>query len=67
MPIKNKIKSFVDDRGMTVYRFRDEVGIANGTAYGLYNRPHQYPSKEVVAKICKVYGVHPGDLLEYVE
>lgn len=37
MPIKNKIKEFVDDQGISVYRFRKDTRIAQRTAYDLYN------------------------------
>jgi DNA-binding Xre family transcriptional regulator len=67
MAMRNKIKSFVDDRGMTVYQFRKQTGIANKTAYDLYNHPDQYPAKGVMEKICSAFRVQPGDLLEWVK
>jgi len=66
MPMQNKIKAFVDGRGMTVYEFRKQTGIANKTAYDLYNNPEQYPSKNVMDKICSTFQIQPGDLLLWV-
>jgi len=67
MPVRNRIKEFVDGRGLTVYQFRQMTGIANKTAYDLYNDPGQYPGKNVMAKICSTYEIQPGELLEWVK
>jgi DNA-binding Xre family transcriptional regulator len=66
MSVKNRVKEFVDSKGITVYQFRKETGIANKTAYDLYNHPGQYPGKNVMEAICRVYNLQPGDLLEYL-
>jgi DNA-binding Xre family transcriptional regulator len=66
MAMKNRIKAFVDAQGITVYEFRKRTGLANRTAYDLYNNPSQYPAKGVMDKICSTFNVQPGDLLEYV-
>lgn len=61
----NKIKPFLDNRGMTPYQFRKTVGIAQRTAYDLYNNPEQLPSSVVLSKICDAFEVQPGELLEW--
>lgn len=66
MPIKNKIKEFVDNQGISVYRFRKDTGIAQRTAYDLYNRPEQLPSPDVLRKICDTYQVQPNVLIEWI-
>ncbi|MCG6138840.1 MAG: helix-turn-helix transcriptional regulator [Nostoc sp. LLA-1] len=66
MSVKNKIKEFLHERGITAYQFRKEVGIAQRTAYDLYNNPNQLPSSTVLSKICDAYEVQPGELLEWV-
>ena len=67
MPMRNKIKQFIDSRPeLTIYRFRKDTGIANKTAYDLYHNPAQYPSKDVMDKICSTYKVQPGLLLEWI-
>lgn len=53
--------------GITVYEFRAKTGIANKTAYDLYNNPGQYPSKNVMEKICSTFKVQPGVLVEWVD
>ena len=62
----NKVKEFLDTRGVTPYRFRLDVGIAQRTAYDLYNNSGQLPSSVVLSKICDTYKVQPGEILEWV-
>ncbi|AUT04641.1 DNA-binding protein (plasmid) [Nostoc sp. CENA543] len=65
MPVRNTIKEFVDSKGITVYQFRKETGIAQATAYNLYNNPQQLPAPGVLAKICDRYECQPGELLRW--
>lgn len=67
MPMKNKIKQFLDSRGITPYKFRQDTGVAQRTAYDLYNKSEQLPSSTVLEKICSTYEVQPGELLEWVK
>lgn len=64
--MRNKIKQFLDDRGITPYQFRKDTGVAQRTAYDLYNNPEQLPSSTVLGKICDTYEVQPGELLEWI-
>jgi len=66
MAVINKIKTFLDERSVTPYRFRIDVGIAQRTAYDLYNNSGQLPSSVVLSKICDTYKVQPGEILEWV-
>jgi DNA-binding Xre family transcriptional regulator len=66
MPVKNCIKEFVDSKGITVYQFRKDTGIAQRTAYDLYNNPWQLPNASVLTKICDAYEVQPGSLLVWI-
>jgi hypothetical protein len=67
MPVKNKLKQFLDSEGITPYRFKLDVGIAQKTAYDLYNNPGQLPSSTVLSKICDAYKIQPCKILEWVE
>jgi len=67
MPMRNKVKQLVDDRNLSVYEFRKQTGIANKTAYDLYNHPGQYPNKNVMEAICRTFNVQPADVIEYVK
>jgi DNA-binding Xre family transcriptional regulator len=64
--VKNKIKPFLERRGITAYKFRQDVGIAQRTAYDLYNNPAQLPSSTVLSKICDTYEVQPCEILVWV-
>jgi len=66
MPVKNKIKQFVDGKGITPYQFQKDTRIAPRTAYDLYNKPEQVPHVIVLNKICDFYQIQPGELLEWV-
>lgn len=67
MPVRNKIKAFLEDRGITPYRFKLDVSIAQRTAYDLVANPEQLPSSTVLSKICGAYKIQPGEILEWVE
>ncbi|MBW4645600.1 MAG: helix-turn-helix transcriptional regulator [Goleter apudmare HA4340-LM2] len=67
MPVRNKIKELVDGKGISVYQFRKDVGIAQRTAYDLYNNPEQLPNAVVLAKICDHYEIQPNEVLEWVK
>lgn len=67
MPMRNKIKQFVDGMGITVYEFRKQTGIAQRTAYDLYNTPSQLPASTVLAKICDRYEIQPNEVIEWVK
>lgn len=66
MPVINTIKVFVDGMDITPYQFRKDVGIAQRTAYDLYNNPLQLPSSSVLTKICDRYEIQPSKLLKWV-
>lgn len=66
MPVKNKIKEFVNARGLSVYAFRKAVGCSATTAYDLYHDPWQLPSSTVLTKICDAFRVQPTELLEWI-
>lgn len=65
MAVKNMIKEFIDSRKLTVYQFWKQTGIAQATAYRLYNKPNYVPTGDILTAICKTYGVQPGDILIY--
>ena len=65
--MRNKIKAFLESRGISRYRFWNDTGNAQRTAYDLYDKPEQYPSGDVMDKICTTYEIQPGELLEWVK
>jgi DNA-binding Xre family transcriptional regulator len=67
MPVKNKLKSLLEAREISVYRFQRDVGVAQGTAYSLVNNPSQLPSSTVLSKICDAYRIQPNDVLEWID
>lgn len=65
MVVRNTIQEFIDRRGITVYQFWKETGIAQATAYRIYKNPNDIPTGAVLNAICKAYEIQPGDLLRY--
>ncbi len=51
---------------MSVYKFRKDTGIAQATAYELYNNPKHLPSIRVLERICETYRIQPNDVIEMV-
>lgn len=66
MAVRNKIKPLVDGLGKTRYQFWKDIGVAQNTAYSLYNDPSQIPTAAVMDKICAAYGVQPGDFIIHI-
>ncbi|NDJ16927.1 helix-turn-helix domain-containing protein [Myxacorys almedinensis] len=66
MTVKNTIKAFIEKRGITVYRFRKDVGVAQSTAYDLVNNSGRIPNADVLDKICTAYEIQPGEIIEWI-
>lgn len=74
MPVRNRIKEFLDQRPDPVsdnpftsaYRFWKETGLSRPTAYRLVADPSYIPTGDVLEKICETYRLQPGDLLTWI-
>ncbi|MEM7717530.1 MAG: helix-turn-helix transcriptional regulator [Cyanobacteria bacterium P01_A01_bin.68] len=66
MPVRNLIKQFVDGMGISPYKFQKDTGLAQKTAYDLYNDAWQAPHITSLNKICDYYRIQPGKILEWV-
>lgn len=67
MPIRNKIKALAASQGdNTNYKFWKRTGLPQSTAYRVYRHATVYPSEAVLSIVCEVYGVQPGECLEYI-
>lgn len=64
--MKNKLKQFVEKRGMTAYKLSKQTGLPLNTVYRLVNNPSQVPSGEVMDAILNQYSdASVGELLEH--
>ena len=63
----NRINDFVDQRGISRYRFWQDTSLGRDTAYRLYNYPSYIPTGAVLDKICSTYKMQPGEFLEWRE
>ena len=66
MPMKNKIKEFLDKNNLTAYRFIKDTGLSETTGYRLAADATYVPSAKVLTTICQTYNVQPGEILEWV-
>lgn len=67
MPIKyDKLFALLKEKGWNTSRIREEKLIGQGTLTNLRNGTGGLDHK-TIARICKVLGCQPGDLMEYVE
>ena len=66
MAIRNQIKKLVDGMNKTRYQFWKETGLAQNTAYRLYDDPTYVPGPSVMDKISKRYNVQPGVYLLFI-
>ena len=67
MPMKNKIKQFLESRQLSAYQFIKDTGVAPATGYKLAKSPDYLPGIRVLEVICDTYRVQPGELLEWVD
>ncbi len=64
--MKNRIRQFIEKRGITRYRFWQDTGLGRDTAYRMCNDPGYIPTKSALDKICSAYRVQPGEFLEWL-
>lgn len=61
----NRIHQFIQNRGITRYRFWQDTQLGRDTAYRLCNDPSYIPTGNVLDKICSTYKIQPGEFLEW--
>lgn len=66
MPMINQVKAFLDKRGLSVYQFIKETGIAPTTGYKLAKKPSHLPSITVLTALCDTYEVQPSEFVRWV-
>ena len=66
LAIRNRIREFIDERGISVYRLIKESGISSTTGYALANHPDRIPDASTMDAICRAYKCQPGDFLEHI-
>lgn len=66
MPIVyDKLMLLLKEKGYTTYKIRQEKIIGQGTLTALKNGTGGLDSK-TIARLCKILGCQPGDIMEYV-
>jgi hypothetical protein len=67
MTVFNRIREFIEKRGISRYRFWQDTQLGRDTAYRLCNDPFYVPTGSVLDKICSTYKVQPGEFLGWHE
>ena len=63
----NRIHEFIQNRGISRYRFWQDTQLGRDTAYRLCNDPTYIPTGAVLEKICSAYKLQPGEFLEWFD
>ena len=66
MTVQNRIKKFIDERGISRYKLWQETKLGRDTAYRLCNDPTYIPTGNVLDKLCATYRVQPGEFLVWI-
>lgn len=64
--MKNRVKEFIQERGITAYRFWKETGLSRPTAYRVCSDPDYPIGGDVLEKICDAYKVQPGEVIYWI-
>ena len=65
--IRLKINELLEKRDMSTAEFVKQTGVAYNTALGLRRGVVTRIDLDVMARVCEVLGVQPGELFELVE
>lgn len=63
MAIGNRLKQLLDDRGITVKDFAQQIGVPPTTLYSFIKRDSQNAKMDLIIKICDGLGISVKDLL----
>lgn len=66
MAVQNTLKRFIQEKNISVYRFRKDVDVSQSTAYDLVNDPSRIPNGDVLNRICETYRIQPGEILLWI-
>ncbi|NDJ25955.1 helix-turn-helix domain-containing protein [Nostoc sp. B(2019)] len=65
MPMRNKIKQFLESRGLSAYRMIQDAKISDTTGYKLAADSTYIPSSKILEALCETYRIQPGEILEW--
>jgi DNA-binding Xre family transcriptional regulator len=67
MVLKNRVKEFTESKGLTIYKFVQQTGIAMSTGYKLSQNPSHLPSITVLQAICDRYEIQPNEIVYWID
>ncbi len=63
MELKNRVKEFLEARGISAYQFIKDTGISESTGYELARNPSHLPSMASVGRICDAYEIQVSEIV----
>lgn len=63
MPMRNRVREFLDERGMSAYAFIKETGIGETTGYKLAKDSSHLPSIRVLEALCETFQVQANEFV----
>lgn len=66
MTITNNVKRLLDLKKKSIRQFSKDIGVTYVTAYGLYHEPMRSINNDLLNRLCRYFGVGPGEILIYL-
>jgi DNA-binding Xre family transcriptional regulator len=66
MTITNNVKKLLDLKKKSINQFSKDIGVTYVTAYGLYHDLGRSINNDLLNRLCRYFGVGPGEILIYL-
>lgn len=67
MAIGSKLKEILEERGITIKDFANQIGVPPTTLYSFINRDSKNAKMDLIIKICTALKIDVSDLLTFTE
>lgn len=67
MALKNRVKDFLREKGISAYQFIKDTGISETTGYELARNPSHLPSIASIGRICQKYKIQPSEIIVWID
>lgn len=66
MSISNNVKQLLDRKGESINQMSKSLGVTYVTAHALYHNTSTSINYDLLNRLCKYFGVGPGEILIYL-
>lgn len=67
MDVKTKINQMRKERGWSLFRLAQEIGISQTSVYNWYNEKNANPSRESIEDACAAFGVSVAEFYSDID